>query len=209
MEPKKDKKIAELQRLFWASEAKQVQLQREVYDLANTDALTNLLNRRALLAALEKQLALGSGESFAVSILDLDGFKGVNDRLGHLAGDDLLRVVGARLAASCGTAATVGRLGGDEFLVVFRSVQGAADLQGRVTSMLSELCQPTELRGESVMVRASLGSSIFPADGDTTATLMAAADEALYANKRERTRSGERPGAVTEDSADRRRHRAS
>jgi predicted signal transduction protein with EAL and GGDEF domain len=93
-------------------------------------------------------------------------------------------------------------------VVVFRSVRDAEDLKARVQGLLAELCQPTELSGESVMVRSSLGSALFPDDGRTTALLLAAADAALYENKRERTRSGERVVATTE-SADRRRHRGS
>jgi diguanylate cyclase len=183
----------------------EVKLQREVYALANTDGLTNLLNRRALVGLVEKELAQPENR-FALALLDLDGFKGVNDRLGHLAGDDLLRVVAQRLEKTCGKG-MVGRLGGDEFVVVFRSVRDAEDLKPRVQGLLGELCQPTELSGESVMVRSSLGVANFPADGQTTAQLLAAADGALYENKRERTRSGER--VVATESADRRRHRGS
>ena len=181
----------------------ELQLQHEVYALANTDSLTNLLNRRALIALIEKKLVAGA--SFAVALLDLDGFKGVNDRLGHPAGDELLRVVGRRLASSCGASGTVGRLGGDEFMVVLHSVHGADDVDARITTLLGELCQPTPVAGESVMVQASLGFAVFPRDGQDTAALLAAADAALYANKRERTASGNAPG----ESADRRRHRTS
>lgn len=185
----------------------ELQLQREVYELANTDSLTNLLNRRALVAAIEKGLALGTANAFAVVLLDLDGFKGVNDRLGHPAGDTLLQVVGQRLVASCGAAGSVGRLGGDEFMVVLHSVQGVAEVDSRVAALLGELCQPTQLEGEPVMVRASLGFAIFPRDGSTTAALLAAADDALYAHKRERTPD---PGpAAASPSAERRRHRTS
>ena len=187
----------------------ELQLQREVHDLANTDALTALPNRRALVALVEQELAQGAGNSFAVALLDLDGFKGVNDRLGHLAGDALLRVVGRRLAASCGQSGTAGRLGGDEFLVLFRAVQSPAELDARITTLLAELCQPTNLGTGAVPVRASLGASLFPRDGQTTPALLAAADEALYANKR--TRTGADHGADGDadggDSAGRRRHR--
>jgi diguanylate cyclase len=179
----------------------ELELQTEVHHLANTDALTNLLNRRALVALIEK--GLSAGESFAIALLDLDDFKGVNDRLGHLAGDALLRVVSKRLVSSAGNRGTVGRLGGDEFLVVFHAPQGTDDVNARVATLLSELCQPAEIDGESVPVSASLGFSIFPRDGNTTAALMAAADEALYATKRAGI------GPRSPDSPNRRRHRAS
>ncbi|MDP1823581.1 MAG: diguanylate cyclase [Archangium sp.] len=185
----------------------ELQLQLEVYGLANTDSLTNLLNRRALLASIEQGLAAGTGNAFAVVLLDLDGFKGVNDRLGHPAGDLLLQVVGRRLVASCGATASVGRLGGDEFMVVLHSVRDAAEVDSRVAVLLGELCQPTELEGEQVMVRASLGYALFPRDGSTTAALLAAADDALYAHKR--ARPPEPRAAEPSPSTERRRHRTS
>lgn len=184
----------------------ELQLQREVHDLANTDALTHVHNRRALVRVVEQELARGPTNPFALALLDLDGFKDVNDRLGHLAGDELLKVVAQRLVESCGPSATVGRLGGDEFVVVFHALQGAEDLETRVKALLHGLCQPTQLAAETVLVRASLGSALFPRDGDTTPALLAAADAALYANKAERTRTGERvPSASTHE---RRKHRA-
>jgi diguanylate cyclase len=145
----------------------EVQLQREVYDLANTDALTQLPNRRAVMAVMTEQLS-GNGV-FGVALLDLDGFKGINDRLGHLAGDALLQVVAQRLLQGGTSGDTVARLGGDEFfpsggrlaefLVLFRHVRD---------------------------VRASLGLATAPADGSTPAALLGAADAALYAVKRAR-----------------------
>jgi diguanylate cyclase (GGDEF)-like protein len=160
-------------------------------------------NRRALVELIEKNLVAGT--PFAVALLDLDGFKDVNDRLGHPVGDALLRVVGNRLAAGCGSAGTVGRLGGDEFMVVL----DATDLSARITTMLDTLCQPTQLAGEAVMVQASLGHSLFPRDGTTTATLLAAADAALYANKRERKGPATEAQAEAAAAANRRRHRTS
>jgi diguanylate cyclase (GGDEF)-like protein len=170
----------------------EVGLQREVFDLANTDALTQVKNRRALVADVEQALAQGPGAPFALALLDLDGFKPINDRLGHLAGDELLKVVSQRLVAGSGEAATVGRLGGDEFVVVFHRVTSADDLRARVAALRAELLRPTELRGERVMVGASLGTARFPEDGASTSALLGVADAALYANKLERTRSGER-----------------
>ncbi len=184
----------------------ELQLQREVHDLANTDALTGLLNRRALVAAVERELAKGAAGGFALALLDLDGFKGVNDRLGHLAGDDLLRVVGRRLATNCEADGVVGRLGGDEFVVLWPGLT-AEGVPARVAALLDPLCQPTTLGAEAVPVRSSLGCSTFPQDGRTTAELLAAADTALYEHKRARTRSGERPEPLADDAGERRRHR--
>lgn len=181
--------IAVLMIRFVASQFDQLvtelQLQSEVHTMANTDALTGLLNRRALMAVIDQAL---TGPPFAIALLDLDGFKGVNDRLGHLSGDALLQVVGQRLVSSCSANGTVARLGGDEFVVVFHAVRGEADVNARVTALLSELCQPAELEGQSVPVRSSLGFAIFPRDGDTRTVLLSAADQALYANKTQQPR---------------------
>lgn len=185
----------------------ELQLHREVHELANTDGLTHLLNRRALVARVEQELARGA--PFALALLDLDGFKGVNDRHGHLVGDELLKIVAQRLIAACGTRGTVARLGGDEFVVLFHGINEASELPARVKELLGVLCQPTTLDGETIDVRASLGASLFPRDGATTAALLGAADRALYENKRERTRSGERREPAATESLDRRRHRTS
>jgi len=185
----------------------ELKLHREVHDLANTDGLTHLLNRRALVTLVDSELARGA--SFGLALLDLDGFKGVNDRLGHLIGDELLKVVAKRLVAASGDAGTAARLGGDEFVVVFHDVTTADDLAQRVKALRSHLCQPTGLSTETVEVRASLGAAWAPREGSTTAALLGAADQALYENKRERTRTGERRAPVADESPDRRRHRTS
>jgi diguanylate cyclase (GGDEF)-like protein len=192
--------VAALMVRFVASQYDQLvtelELQTEVHHLANTDALTGLHNRRALMAQLEQRLSAGQG--FALALLDLDDFKLVNDRLGHLAGDALLKVVATRLTASTGSTGVVGRLGGDEFVVVL----DGGDVDARVDALLKNLCQPTTLEGESVPVSSSLGYALFPRDGQSTTALLAAADAALYATKRER------PSSRGVEAGDRRKHRA-
>lgn len=185
----------------------ELKLHREVHDLANTDGLTHLLNRRALVTLVDTELARGA--SFGLALLDLDGFKGVNDRLGHLVGDELLRVVAKRLVTGCGERGTVARLGGDEFVVVLHDVTTDEDLASRLKALLAQLCQPTSLATETVDVRASLGAARAPRDGSTTTALLGTADRALYENKRERTRTGERLAPAADESLDRRRHRTS
>jgi diguanylate cyclase (GGDEF)-like protein len=187
--------------------AKELLLQREVYDLANTDLLTGLPNRRAIMASMEQERARGSAHTFAVVLLDLDGFKGVNDTLGHLAGDELLRVVAQRMKQACiAPDATAGRLGGDEFLVILRPVHGVLDVKTRADALLHALCGPTVIDNEQVHVRSSLGTATFPNDGTTNAALLAAADAALYADKR--SRAAAHVAAVSASSEERRRHRA-
>jgi diguanylate cyclase len=162
-----------------------LKLEKQNNDLANTDALTGLANRRAIMAALDEMEL--SGLSFGVALIDLDGFKAVNDTLGHHAGDMLLHEVGVRLSESVGKNDCVGRLGGDEFIVLLREAKTAAELSVSGTALLAGLCAPVEIEGARAVFGASLGTALFPADGTSIDALLKAADAALYAAKRNRT----------------------
>lgn len=168
-------------------------LEKQNNDLANTDALTGLANRRAIMAALEEMEL--SGASFAVALIDLDGFKAVNDTLGHHGGDMLLREVGVRLLAATGKNDIVGRLGGDEFIILLRNAKTEADLSECGTVLLAGLCSPVEIDGARARFGASLGTALFPADGTSIDALLKSADAALYAAKRGRS-EGERDRRV-------------
>jgi diguanylate cyclase len=181
----------------------EVKLQREVYDLANTDALTNLPNRRAVMRQIAAELSI-AGNVFAVALLDLDGFKAINDRLGHLAGDALLQHAAKQLIVGHVLTDSVGRLGGDEFLAIFRAPRDRADVDDRAAALTTALSQPVTIESEAIVVRASMGCALYPADGATLSALLAAADAALYAIKRSRTPV---PLART-NSADRRQRRS-
>ncbi len=160
-------------------------LEKQIMGLANTDALTKIANRRAIMAAIEAEEARCNGEGtlFGVAVLDLDEFKHVNDALGHQAGDILLEQVGARLRDGAHANDMVGRLGGDEFVILFRNVSGQDDVSARATAMLARLCQPVIFREVRLPVAASLGYATFPQDGKTASDLLHAADKALYAVK--------------------------
>jgi diguanylate cyclase len=161
-------------------------LERTNHQLANTDPLTGLANRRAIMAALadEESRCRGIGARFGVAQLDLDGFKAVNDSLGHHAGDALLQAVGARLSASVAVGDQVGRLGGDEFVILFRGVQNDADVAARATGLLGALCRPVDIGGHMIPVAASLGHATFVGDDQGVDQLLIVADQALYAAKR-------------------------
>jgi diguanylate cyclase len=154
--------------------------------LANTDALTGLANRRAILAAImsEEQKCRGGGQVFGVAQLDLDGFKGVNDRLGHHAGDALLNEVGSRLSRSAAACDEVGRMGGDEFVILFRDVQSDDDVACRATNMLAALVGPFEIDGHPIPIAASLGHATWVGGDINADQLLISADQALYAAKR-------------------------
>ena len=151
------------------------------------DPLTGLANRRALDERLGYEVARHTrhGESFAVLALDLDGFKAVNDRFGHDAGDELLRDAAGALVEVVRAQDTVVRLGGDEFCVLAPQTDrgNAEHLAARVREALAGVT--AGLSGLS----ASIGAAVFPADGTTPDALLAAADRAALEAKR-RSRAG-------------------
>jgi diguanylate cyclase (GGDEF)-like protein len=157
--------------------------ERLVY-LAYHDALTDLPNRVLLLDRLE-QAALTAHRghaSVALAVMDLDGFKEVNDTLGHYAGDQILQQVAARLRSVVRTVDTVARLGGDEFALILPStdVNGAEQTARKV---LRALERPFVVNGRALAVRASIGIARFPEDGSNAETLLQKADVAMYLAK--------------------------
>ncbi|HEX7055221.1 MAG TPA: diguanylate cyclase [Burkholderiales bacterium] len=164
----------------------EIALARErISSLAYSDALTGLANRTGLGLSLEQavQRTRRRGNRLAVVFIDLDGFKQVNDALGHDAGDALLIEVAARLRANLRAGDLVARLGGDEFLVVLEDIQDLAPVEKVTTKLLAELMRPCSLAGQPVTVTASIGVSVFPDDAADGATLMKHADTAMYAAK--------------------------
>ncbi|WP_448639799.1 diguanylate cyclase domain-containing protein [Geodermatophilus sp. URMC 63] len=162
-----------------------------IQELAYTDPLTGLPNRRRLEEQVESAIweARARGDALALLFVDLDGFKEVNDRLGHAAGDELLQVVARRLRDRVRRRDLVARLGGDEFLVALPdlSPETAAAEAGRVAEELAaSIRRPVSLRGTEVGVGASIGVSVCPADGDAFADLLHAADLRMYDRKAER-----------------------
>jgi diguanylate cyclase (GGDEF)-like protein/PAS domain S-box-containing protein len=159
----------------------------ELQRLANYDPLTELPNRRLLNARLEEALARTRrhGGRTALLYLDLDGFKTVNDSLGHPAGDELLTRVAQRLGERVRAGDTLGRLGGDEFLVIAESLHSPEEAAVLARDLLSAVARPVALaHGPEVYVTASIGISLFPDDGCADATaMMRDADAALYLAK--------------------------
>lgn len=157
----------------------------ELERLAHFDPLTELPNRALLGAHLGHALdrAKRHDERLAVMVLDLDGFKTVNDSLGHPAGDLLLQRIAARLRAVLREADTVARLGGDEFAIVIESLGQQANPGQIAEKVIEAVAAPLDLQGHSAMVTASVGIALFPDDGKDATALLKAADTAMYASK--------------------------
>jgi diguanylate cyclase (GGDEF)-like protein len=149
------------------------------------DALTGLPNRVLLRNEATEQLAaLGRhGAGVAIMIMDLDGFKEVNDTLGHQHGDELLKVVAARTVEAAGRSCTVARLGGDEFAVLVRDCPSPATAHAVALRILAALRTPTELDGVRVHVGASIGAALAPRHAGDVTGLLRFADVAMYAAK--------------------------
>ena len=147
---------------------------------AETDLLTGLANRRRFFEELERDIATPDA-SFAVGLIDLDGFKPVNDRLGHAAGDIVLAETARRLQEYFSQHATIARLGGDEFGLIVRG-PALDDLEGLGARMARTIARPIQIAKESTTatVAASLGFALFPTMGRTPEKLMERADFALY-----------------------------
>jgi len=150
--------------------------------LATYDSLTGLSNRRAFLEQVN--LTLTQGRPFYLGLIDLDGFKPINDIYGHAAGDAVLTQVAARLKQTCGDGALIARLGGDEFAVILYMPPDQAAWQAHADRMTEALSQPYPLETETAHLSASLGFTCHDPDAEATASrLLERADYALYEAK--------------------------
>jgi diguanylate cyclase (GGDEF)-like protein/PAS domain S-box-containing protein len=154
--------------------------------LAFFDPLTDLPNRRKLLERLHYSIALNhrANSQFAVFMMDLDKFKAVNDKLGHAAGDELLKQVALRITHCLRESDMVARLGGDEFVLVLENLKIPDDAETIALKVIADLTLPFQLSGNnSVQIGASIGISLYPQHGSTPESLMDHADTALYQAK--------------------------
>ncbi|UGQ47989.1 putative bifunctional diguanylate cyclase/phosphodiesterase [Massilia endophytica] len=156
-----------------------------IWRQANFDYLTGLANRKQLHERLQEELgrAERTGTTLALLLLDLDGFKDINDTLGHDRGDLLLRQASDRIAKCVSPSDLVARLGGDEFTVLLTGAGSEGSIAQRADAIRRCLAQPYILADESVYVSASIGITLFPRDGDTIHAVLRNADQAMYAAK--------------------------
>jgi len=161
--------------------AQQETLQR----LAHHDALTGLPNRVLLAERLQAAMATArrGGRLLGVAYLDLDGFKPVNDRLGHDAGDRLLVVMSGRLTRSLRPVDCVARLGGDEFVILLPELGSRAECEQLLATLMASVSAPCTLDGERVVVTSSIGYTLYPDDEADADALLRHADQAMYLAK--------------------------
>jgi diguanylate cyclase (GGDEF)-like protein len=159
----------------------------EVRHRATHDALTGLPNREMVVERLHDELAEGRRRRLASAllVLDLDGFKDVNDSHGHQAGDHVLRQVADRVRAAIGTRGLVARLGGDEFAVLLGGLASPLDASVVAAELLTVLDAPFGTPGGPVRIGGSVGIALAPSQGDDAQTLLMRADLAMYRAKRE------------------------
>lgn len=155
-----------------------------LHSLAHSDPLTGLPNRRGLQIELANALPRANPQQLlAVYLLDLDGFKAVNDRLGHDTGDGLLKAVAQRLRDNLRGRDVVARLGGDEFVVMAADLGSDEDARRVGQKLLDAFAQPFELGGQLCRVGLTIGYALAPLDGSDEASLLKRADAAMYAGK--------------------------
>jgi diguanylate cyclase (GGDEF)-like protein len=185
--------------------ASNAQLSFEAQKLALFDPLTNLPNRRLLADRMREaeNNARASNLKLGIVYLDLDGFKQINDNLGHSAGDDVLRHVSAAMKSVLRYGDCLARMGGDEFLVLVEHVAGREELSmlaERLRDVVDTVRVPEAL---AMPLRISCGIALFPDDGRTAQEVMCEADVAMYREKR-RARAGRRRPAMTAQGETRR-----
>ncbi|WP_292934281.1 EAL domain-containing protein [Noviherbaspirillum sp.] len=153
--------------------------------MATHDPLTGLPNRSLLSDRIRMAIAQSrrTGLGFAVVALDLDGFKKVNDALGHPVGDSLLRVAAMRLSDTLRDIDTLARVGGDEFVAVLAGAVSEGEIQAIARRMISAMQLPFDIQGHTLYVGTSIGAAIFPEHGDSEVKLLAHADTAMYRAK--------------------------
>jgi len=158
--------------------------EEEVRYLAQTDALTGLPNRRFILETLERVVARRHADRVAVLLVDLDNFKSVNDAHGHDAGDLVLKSVSDRLQQAVRANDTIGRIGGDEFVVLLAGVQEVEDADLVAERIVASLSEPIAIAGTTVTIGASIGIALSPDHHTDPEKLLKCADTAMYEVKR-------------------------
>src|SRR5262249_5223705 len=185
--------------IVWRVSRRLRQHAEEKERLSLQDPLTGLPNRAFFLERLRRAVAERDGRTTAVTLIDLDRFKEVNDTLGHHAGDEMLRAVAPRLAGLVRADDCFARLGGDEFALLLHGLTDERPVVDICTRIARELERPFLLDGLPIEMEVSIGSALHPAHGDDVETLLRRADAAMYLAKSDR--SGHRIWSPESDDA--------
>jgi diguanylate cyclase (GGDEF)-like protein/PAS domain S-box-containing protein len=164
---------------------KRKEAERRIEFLAHYDILTRLPNRALFADRMKHALLLASRSNSKVGLmfLDLDKFKSINETLGHLAGDQLLQSVAARLLSCVRQSDTVCRQGGDEFLILLEEIGSVADIDQIAHKIMAAMSVAHQLENEKIIVSFSIGAAIYPDDADEVESLVHCADQAMYLAK--------------------------
>lgn len=166
--------------------------EREAQFAARHDAATGLPNREYFDSRLTHDIAVAARHGFELALMfcDLDKFKDINDTHGHAAGDAVLKQVAARFLRHCRTEDTVCRTGGDEFLYLLMDPNGRENVARIASALLETLARPVVFEGVQIVVRTSIGISLYPKHGKSASELIRNADAAMYAAKKTSTGPG-------------------
>lgn len=180
------------------------QYEEKLKHAAHHDALTGLANRVLFGIHLEHSLqkAKRNKEGFALLFLDLDGFKAVNDSMGHGAGDQLLQFVAQRLEECIRDEDTAARFGGDEFIIILEDVKQATDAEVVAAKIINSVSKPVIFGDQSASVSTSIGISLYPDDAEDSEELLQAADSAMFRAKSRGKNNYRLYGRSSEDEAD-------
>lgn len=178
--------------LFYRAKQKTEEQERQLinknetlYDVAHYDSLTKLPNRLLLKHLIETAMAVSNRDAdlLAICFLDLDGFKGVNDQMGHLSGDNLLIACAERMRKAIRDSDSVIRIGGDEFVLLLGGLKNKRELNVLIRRILDSLAMPFMIEGRRVTITASMGVVLYPMDNVTIEDLLSRADSAMYKAK--------------------------
>lgn len=180
-----DRELLEFVSIQIATAIERKQSENRLRYIARHDTLTGLANREYFRECFQAALQRAGGERATVALLyiDLDGFKEVNDTFGHVSGDLLLRQVAERLRSNLRDSDLLGRIGGDEFLVLLEGLEWLEQAAALAEQLRGKLDEPFELAGQRVRVSASIGVAHYPQHGDSADDLARQADAAMYSAK--------------------------
>lgn len=164
-----------------------IKKQQSLEKMAHHDMLTGLPNRALLNDRLKMAIAHAEHTQtiLAICYVDLDGFKAVNDQLGHVAGDELLQETARRFLKAIRNQDTIARLGGDEFIILLGDLQHIEEYRKILDRVLEDISQPLKIKDKKVTISASIGVTLFPQDNSEPDTLLHHADQAMYEAKKQ------------------------